>query len=1072
MKKLVYFIIISVCMILGLGILVFSCNFHAMLNECFIDDDYTLQLVSMNDMSNEENRYTITGEDAYLIFDIGEERKLFNGKIYLDDVVEQEIDVQVFYADDNAGFCEDDSYFSSIKKGNDHLIFELPGEKVRYVRIDIIQNRGYGLDVDKVTAAASDWTAYAKLYTSFDNLRSSFVLYLGILLVWLMKKKWDVIDGFIRHHEYFTAVSLISVCVTILYFRYLSGEIYYIFTDIGSDSYYQTYPYLVNTARRISNGLWKEIFNFTEGLGNANSPIVLGLNNWITLFGEKNVAYLMGVSQWLKVILTGIFAYQFSRIYGNSYKLSIPAAFGYACNAFVMIRGSWTGYPDLALLLIVWLTAYEYYRRGKKEYFLPIATVVFFYSLDTYDCVLWGAALFAYIVFREFSEQQYSKIFIKRLCKVQIQYCFFALLGMADMIINNLTKTLQSHRFSTNTEDFISLIKNNFLIETKEFFILFLRTIGMTICGVSDYLGSTNFLEDPAFYCSILFFLLIPLAIFHMQGRKRRFYIFAYGVAGSYILLRPLRYILNGFAGFTYKLSSLWIIAVIFLTVLSFFRYCFSEGMEFRKKSFVVFNVTIAATILVMFISLESGYVARFKSWVFSLVCIVVYGIIVNLMLVNKISRKIAGGVLCICVVVEVLVTSWDCVNGRGVISRMDAEEGMLYNNITKDAVDDLQKEDPGWYRIEKKYGTVFLCDSLAQGYNGTMSYVGGTGIGSGILDYYFDLQLPHNGDHYLYGSGGDLYTGALLGVKYYITKSGQVPFLYGLKYLKTIGDVDIYENTLALPLAYAYDKTVSYDDFQQLSTMDKRKIMLSECIVDDLNNSLNRKSFNFNEKYKIYEYEPVQKDGKYYPDIPESHVLLIKLKTNSNELWNLYCESEGQAVYSECYSFEAGKESTIELYARGVDTIWFSNNDLISEVKFYSQDADTYYADIKEAIDKLNGKALQVENFSELHIEGQIECDQEMMLATSIPYDEKWHVYVDGEQVDIMKVNIGFIGAKLSSGRHKVDIRYESNSWIYDNKFKCTGIVIAIFIMLIQLKKKSRRVCEDEENISSSARV
>ncbi len=1063
MKKKLLFIVVSVCMILGFGILIFPYHFQIMLNRCFIGDDYTLQLVDMNDVLKEEDKYTVTGRDAYLVFDLGEEQELLNGKAYLGEPVKQDTDIQLFYADSAAGFSEDQSYFTSIKKGEDGLVFELPGDQNRCVRIDIVEDTGYCLMIQRVTASAAEWTSYVRLCLSLYNLGHSFILYLGtVLLVWMIRKNYNMIHDFVCRYEFSAAVFFITVCVTILYCKYISGEIYYIFNikDIGADSYCQTYPYLISTARRISNGLWKEIFNFTEGLGNANSSLVLGLNNWITLFGEKNVAYLMGVSQWLKVILTGAFAYRFSRVYGNGHKLSIAAAFGYACNAFVMIRGSWISYPNLALLLIMWLTVYEYYRRGRRRYLLPMATVLFFYSLDIYDCVLWGASLSAYIVFREFSEQQGAGDFWGRLRKVQIQYWCFALAGMADTIINNLDKTLHSHRFGAGTDDFISLVRNNFLTDTKEIFILFLRTIGMTICGVSDYKGCINFLEDPAFYCGILFFLLVPLAVFHMQERKRKFYIFAYSVAGIYILLNPVRYMLNGFAGLTYKLSSLWIIAVIFLTVLSFFQYCFSDCMEVRKKSTVVFNTTIAVTILCMFISLAFGYVARFHSWMFSLGCIAVYGILINLMLLKKISRKITANMLCVCVVIEVLVTSWGCVNGRDVISRTDAEAGMLYNNAAKDAVDYLQKEDQAWYRIEKKYGTVYLSDSLAQDYYGTMSYVGGTGIGSGILDYYFDLELPHSGDHYLYGSGGDIYTGALLGIKYYITKNGGEPFSYGFKYLKTVGDVDIYENTLALPLAYAYDRAVTYDAVQQLTGTEKRKVMMGECIVDDVEDSFYRKDTGTENMYGICKYQPVKKDGKYYVDIPKDHVLLIKIETDADDLWSLYCEKEGEVVYNECYSFKPGEENTIEICVKEMDAIWFSDNDLILKTEFYFQDADTYYAGAKAAAGRLNKNALKVESFSESHIEGQITCDQEMILATSVPYDEKWHIYVDGEQVDTRKVNIGFIGAELDSGEHKVVMQYEGHSWIYDNKFKCIGFLAAVCIVIygiFQNRKESK---------------
>ncbi|WP_026496821.1 hypothetical protein [Butyrivibrio sp. WCD3002] len=81
----------------------------------------------------------------------------------------------------------------------------------------------------------------------------------------------------------------------ILFWKYVSGVTNFVVGDIASDCIYQTYPDLVHTANRISNGEFEEGFTFLRGLGSVEDAVIKGLSNWVTLFGAKNIAYLCAV---------------------------------------------------------------------------------------------------------------------------------------------------------------------------------------------------------------------------------------------------------------------------------------------------------------------------------------------------------------------------------------------------------------------------------------------------------------------------------------------------------------------------------------------------------------------------------------------------------------------------------------------------------------------------------------------------------------------------------------------------------------------------------------------------------
>lgn len=57
----------------------------------------------------------------------------------------------------------------------------------------------------------------------------------------------------------------------------------------------------------------------------------------------------------------------------------------------------------------------------------------------------------------------------------------------------------------------------------------------------------------------------------------------------------------------------------------------------------------------------------------------------------------------------------------------------------------------------------------------------------------------------------------------------------------------------------------------------------------------------------------------------------------------------------------------------------------------------------------------------------GEITVEKKGYLITSIPYDEGFTLWIDGEEVQKELVNTAFLGAKIGEGRHRVEIRYHA---------------------------------------------
>ena len=47
-------------------------------------------------------------------------------------------------------------------------------------------------------------------------------------------------------------------------------------------------------------------------------------------------------------------------------------------------------------------------------------------------------------------------------------------------------------------------------------------------------------------------------------------------------------------------------------------------------------------------------------------------------------------------------------------------------------------------------------------------------------------------------------------------------------------------------------------------------------------------------------------------------------------------------------------------------------------------------------------------------------------LLTFSVPYDRGWHVYVNGEERELLQVNVMYCGVLLEPGEYEIELRYD----------------------------------------------
>ena len=98
----------------------------------------------------------------------------------------------------------------------------------------------------------------------------------------------------------------------------------------------------------------------------------------------------------------------------------------------------------------------------------------------------------------------------------------------------------------------------------------------------------------------------------------------------------------------------------------------------------------------------------------------------------------------------------------------------------------------------------------------------------------------------------------------------------------------------------------------------------------------------------------------------------------------------------------------------------------------------------------RLQAGNLEITEHSDSRLYGTVNvAEDQNVLFTTIPYDEGWNVYIDGEKTEIIKTVDSMMALEISAGEHTVEFKYMSDSFIvgcFISAVGVVGFVIAIF--------------------------
>lgn len=654
--------------------------------------------------------------------------------------------------------------------------------------------------------------------------------FLQKLLTWFNQNPWS---GF---------SAILGLMSFLVYFPYLFGSKLFLFTDIGSDTINFNYPHLVSISDYLrTEGIPR--WSFNQGLGQNIFPMGLigdpsgPLNLILFLFGRDHLPYVLVYVEIIKIICAGLLFFFYLRLLSLSNLTCMVGGILFSFSGYMILGGTWYIFSTEAVYVALMLFAFERFFKKRKWSLLPIpfALMGFFQPFWIY---LHALLLFAYGTFR-FVEEDSGHW--KKWLVFELQLAACVLLGamMSGLyLLSHVVEMLQSPRVA-GPSSFFHILTSQSVVQPAPALhnvTALLRIFSNDLAGTGNsFRGWQNYLEAPIFYAGLLTVLLLTQLAANSSGRKRFSYLVMFALICVPILFPYFRYVYWGFTGDYYRSYSL-----LFITIALYLSVRSLETIITKQKiNLLVLLFTLVGIAVILFIPFSNKdiIIQHDLKWIVFLFCILEAAVLAAL--ARRVAR--ARQVLLLLVICEAIIMSYRTVQDRSVVKKSNLQDQTLYKDAGFDAVRLIRTADRSFYRLSKDFfsGPAIhqsLNDAKVQNYFGSSSYY------SFNQKYYVDFlstlgiidPTQEFQTRWLAGLIDQPLLLSLTGCKYALTKRTD-DYLsgWGYKKLGTVGDVRVFQNNFALPLAFTYQQFISREHFLQIAGFQKQKILLQACVLE-----------------------------------------------------------------------------------------------------------------------------------------------------------------------------------------------------------------------------------------------
>ena len=606
-------------------------------------------------------------------------------------------------------------------------------------------------------------------------------------------------------------------------------------------------------------------------------------------------------------------------------------------------------------------------------------------------------------------------------------------------------------------------------------------TIIITILNISKSYAYSDVVGGHSWFGSIFeviryqFIFSRPITVSYEFNHANLF-------CGTFVLVLIFIYIFTKGIMLSKKIKDIVLLLFLVISMNESFLNYFWHGMHFQNGApnrfsfvfiFLVLNISydticginkdsikgvIIGAIVAEFIPMVNYFFTDFDSYftsksilLISLGLIIVYSIL--FIAKASLENKVINVVISVIMILEVLINA-----GFTQSKSLIGEIGLYKSTSIYKAVKEIKKDDDDLFSRSELPG---------QGANMNAIYgLNGLGIFSSWYKYETILDL--------YNLGYSVSTNSintisfcepvidLFGFKYIVSLDNGIKFQNKNFYRVYDKDgISVYRNENAVPIIYASrDLIKDYSVDEQGDIYNNLNLFVyGICGVNKLFEEIYPKYTVYSRNCDVFVNDTGFLEFQYHADNPQKREIGFSFVIPDDGDYNCYFANDGsnydftvfvndkeifyqRAVESNMFSIgERKKGDDLEVVVRGIDeneSYMAQNNGGICGFFIARVNEDV----LNEVISYSKKTPLEIEEFKDGYIKGRVELKSKQVLFSSIPYDEYWHVYDNGNRVKIYNY-AGFIGLDLGEGKHELELKY------IPDEFYISIIISVIFWVL-----------------------
>lgn len=324
------------------------------------------------------------------------------------------------------------------------------------------------------------------------------------------------------------------------------------------------------------------------------------------------------------------------------------------------------------------------------------------------------------------------------------------------------------------------------------------------------------------------------------------------------------------------------------------------------------------------------------------------------------------------------------------------------------------------------------------------------------------------------------------------------------------------FENDNALPLGYTYNSYLTYEQYNSLSYVDRQRALLYNAVLEDESTTLQQGALpevtepleisvttgdnivRRGDTFVAYKSDYIDIQLKNADPNKETYISFNNVdfvqkdpvtRLKEQERWENLLPREKKEYQKKAANFSPATYFQVKVEMNGVKksvthytekyTYYAGAHDYSVNLGFHKEapttiriflpghgeytlgDLTVTQLDLtgyEQQIDSLGAEHLENVVLNDNRISGTITVSENKLMCISLPYSAGWRAYVDGEEAQILKTDLAFMGLELSEGSHTVEMRYFTPYLAFGILLSILGWGIFIIWIIVDLYKHKKK--------------